>query len=132
MKKGPMSYQIMLWAEVVIAARILLFAIPVFLHKLMAPAAALSIDDWFLLSLGIPSVFFVVAAVSALMGSKMWKILHFVVVGITAVMSVALLMMVFRTQSPFQVYYLIPLAVAALVAGALLKMKNCSCNCPQN
>ena len=130
MKKGPMSFQIMLWAEVVIATRILLFAIPVFLHKLTAPAAAYSVEDWFLLSLAIPSVFFVAAAVSALMKSRMWKFLHYVVVAVTAVTSVSLLMMVFRTQSPFQIYYLVPLAVAAMVAGTLQKMKTC--NCPQH
>jgi NADH:ubiquinone oxidoreductase subunit K len=118
----------MLWAEIVIAAAILLFTMPVFLYKRMDPVVSLSVDEWFLLSLAISSVFFIVAAVTTFMGNAMWKFLHLVVAGMTAVMSAALLMMVFRTRSPFQGYYLVPLAVAALVAGSLLKIKKCRCS----
>ncbi len=124
MKKKPMSLQIMLWAEVVVAARILLFAIPVFLHKMTTQDTQYSINDWFLLSLAVPAGFFMVAAITSLMGNHLWRFLHYIVVALTVVISGAMIMMVFRTQSAFQIYYLTPLAVAAVVGWYLLSLNK--------
>jgi hypothetical protein len=127
MKQGPKFYFSMAWAEIMVAAAVLVSALPVLGGKRIAPTGALSVDEWFLLSCAISSGFLFFVAVLTLAGNTMWKLLHFVVAGITAVMSVAFLMMVFRTRSPFQGAYLVPLAVAALIAGNLLKMKKCDC-----
>ncbi|HPB68781.1 MAG TPA: hypothetical protein PLT76_02895 [Candidatus Omnitrophota bacterium] len=124
MKQDLKLYSGMVWAEIVISAVIFFYSLPVFVRAGMAPVAAVSIRDWFLLSCFIASVFVLAVAVFTLMGNTMWRFLHGVVAGMTAVMNAALLIMVFRTQSPFQGYYLIPLAVAALVSGYLLKIKK--------
>ncbi len=124
MKQDPKFYSGMVWAEIVISAVILFYSLPVLVRTGMAPVAAVPVRDWFLLSCFITSVFFFAVAVFTLMGNTLWRFLHGVVAGMTAVMNVALLIMVFRTQSPFQGYYLIPMAVAALVSGYLLKIKK--------
>lgn len=85
--KHSVGLQIFFWSEIVIAARILIFTLPVISNKLINKNFSLGFTpDLYLILLTVGSCMFLALGIVALLNVKAWKLLHYV----AAIVTVAL------------------------------------------
>ena len=77
MPRKSVGLTIMLWVEMIIALRVMLFTIPVFINKFLEKTPVLaSMDDRFILILTLTAIYYFLTGLMSLMGLRFWKILH--------------------------------------------------------
>lgn len=127
MKRNSLGLKIFLFCELVVACRILLFEIPMFLDKFfVSKAANLSDQDRFMATVVFVSVFYLVAAVAALRGHRFWPQLHYLVTALTVFLTFALYWALHSSGHQFQSFYYLPLIYSALAAGIVFIYRECS------
>jgi len=113
MNKKPMIVTIFLWVEMILAARVLLFTIPVLISKnLMNTMSSINAQDWFILTATIISLMFFVVALSSVLGHKLWKIFHLVALVTSLLLTLGLVNRVMVVNEPVAMIYLAPFIVA--------------------
>lgn len=124
MKSKSMSMTIVLWAEIILAARFLFFTLPVLLSNMSTNFEYFAAQEKALITLSVPALFFLVAGLLSLLNHKLWKAAQFVAVGVTFLTTVVLLGMVKAAQGQVSLGYFIPAVLAVVVLGFLLKSKE--------
>lgn len=115
----PIILKILVWTEIILSIRVLLFVVPVMINLAAADKPLSSLGDWFVVMMGGSAFFFVIASVATLIGSRVWRTLHFVAILTTCICSGAFFGMAVTNHAPLTGWYFAP-AVFALVVLALV------------
>ena len=124
MDNKPMSLKIMLWAEIIVSARILLFVAPLVIHKAMTGTWGHAIETYFLASIGAPAALYLVVGIVSLAGHQRWRFLHYIVITMSFLQTAALAAMIIRTGHPLFAYHFIPAEVSLLILLFLYSVKK--------
>lgn len=120
MSSKSIGSSILSWVEIVLSARILLFTIPVLMNKQSNENINLlklqKVDDWFIFILTILSLCFLTIGVGALLGNKLTKIFHVIVVICAGIMTFAFYRLTVDQQVPFLSIYVAPILVCIILA----------------
>ena len=77
MKGKSVGLTILLWGEVIIALRVLLFTIPVAINNILAEDFILGdADNRYIILLTLTAVFYFLAGLTSIVGFRFWKFLH--------------------------------------------------------
>ena len=117
MAQKSLGLKIFLFCEVVVAFRILLFEIPMFVDKFFgAKASSISEMDRFLAVVVFVSIFYLVAGIAAICGHSLWRLLHYLVTVLAAFLTLAFYQILHYSGQPFQLMYYLPLLCSLLTA----------------
>jgi len=117
-----MKCKIFLWCEVVIAARILLFTIPVILNKFVNNQLLVGYEDRFIAMLTIVAFFYLIAGLASLVGHSKWKLLHYIITIIVCFLSYPFLNAM--GQAPNVHYYFLPAIFSIIITCGLFMMRG--------
>jgi hypothetical protein len=108
------------WVEVVIALRILLFTLPVWISKFTSEGfGGLRIGERFLFLLTIAALCHFLAGLSALLKLKISQLLHFVSLGVVIFLTAGFTKLVSVTGAMFYSSYVLPACVSLLFVFSL-------------
>jgi len=124
MKQRSLFLNILIWCEVIVAARTLIFSGAIFADKLMAGNMALSLEEWFIASFTIAAFFYFVVGIISLSGFRFWRLLQYMAVLVTLVLSGAFLMMAQNAGQAIGGSYLVPPALGLFLLACFLVKKN--------
>lgn len=127
MKRNTLELRIFLFCEIVVALRILLFEIPVFLDKFFKQKTTdLSETDRFMAIVVFMSVFYLAAGLASLFGHKFWQLLHYLVTALTGFLTLSFYYSVQNAGNTFEPLYYVPLVCSALVSLVVFAYRECS------
>lgn len=133
MQEKSRGLKVLLWCEVIVAARILLFGIPVIMSQFLLANKPNynAVGEWFLAIVTIAAFFYLIVGVLALVGHAKWKFFHYLVVLLVFGMSGVMVMAIHKMNMPVHYYYLFPAIISLVIAFYLIaiqKAEKCVCN----
>ena len=124
MERKLIALKIFLWAEVIMAARVLLFSIPVLLNKTMlASFSAADMRDWLLLVITFTAVFHLMAGLTAVMRQRFWLFSHYLACVLVIALTVGLSSELAFLKKSTDVFYFYP-AVTSMGIVLLVTFMN--------
>jgi len=116
MKNQSVGAKILLFSEIIIAARALLFFIPVTINKFLSKSFLWGdLEDRFIVVCVLTAVLYFVFGIASLMGFKFWKAIHYVAVALIFAMTISLLNIFSQAGSHYSVPLLCSVIIAVLV-----------------
>ena len=115
MKQNSLALQIIWWLEVIVAARTLLFTIPVFIDRNTHQGLTLSrLEDNFIVLLTVTAGIYLIVGFISILGLNFWRVTQYgAVIAVTG--ATYIFMRLITTQEVTQqLYYFYPLAAAAV------------------
>lgn len=115
---------ILLWCEIIISARILLFALPVLIHRCQAKIFALiNSQDAFMLLLSIVACIQFTAGIASLFGKRNSKSIHAQAAGLSILITSVFVFSKTGIQAFMSVTHFIPVVFSVAVAAILYLKK---------
>jgi len=128
MKGKSVGLQILLWSEVIVSARVLLFSIPVIINKCLAQSFSLSSsDDRFIAVMTLTALLYFLVGIVSIAGYRFWKAIHYAAAILIILLTVCSLNMSGQTPAAPGLYYFSPLLFSVIVtvlAGILRGAKR--------
>jgi len=125
MKNKPVILQIVLWAEVIISARVLLFSLPVLISKKLSESFGSNLmADWFVIIITLISLFYFLIGIASIAGHKMWRIFHYFAAALTFLLTAALTNLMFVTGEYYSTMYFVPLIFSVMTVTAVVMFKD--------
>lgn len=115
MAQKSLGLRILWWAEVVIAARALLFFIPVLINKYLAKSfSSAVIEDRFIAVAAMTALLYLIIGIASLGENKLWRFFHYLAAALAVLGAVGLYSLMAQTQGPPAWGYFVP-AIAAVI-----------------
>jgi len=125
MKQRSIFLTILLWCELIISARLLMFTLPVLISNFAKGRFYLvSLADWTIFTLTLIAFFYFLTGLASLSGFRGWKLFHYLGVVLTAVLSFSLINKILSVYSIVSYGYYIPVVVSVFLACAVTFHKN--------
>lgn len=126
MSKPSIGVTILWWLETIVAARVLLFTIPVLINKQMTGAPANSGgEDGFIVMITVAAGLYLMTGLASILGHKLGQIFHYLAVGAVLMMTAGLVMKSSGAAGGFHAGYLVPSVIAIIfTALAFVLSKN--------
>lgn len=121
----PLSVKILIWAEVAIAARILLFEAPITVSQLVNQVVGLNELTTLVRALiVVPAVLYLIAGVLTLSGNKRWKEIHYGVATLTIILNLGLIALLNNYQEALIFDYFIPSILSIFLMAAVFLLSR--------
>lgn len=124
MNKKPAGLLILSWAEIILALRVLLFALPVFLNRILTKKLTFTEQETFLFTLAGIALLLLIAGIMTVLGHKQWRSLHYLMAfGVTAV-SFVFIGFGIAGGGRISPFYYLPVIFALLVLLYMWRLKK--------
>lgn len=120
MKNRSVGLSLVLWCEVIISARVLLFTVPVLIGRGMSKTFSTDNSvDWFIISVTIIAVLYFCVGITAILRFSVWKLFHYVVAAIVCMLTVGIINVANALDGNLQGIYFLPLVFSAIMTVAI-------------
>ncbi len=124
MGKQSLGIKVLIWTEVVVALRILLFIIPTMVNKFLVHRIGFEVSDWFLFLLSMVSLFYLIVGVASLLGTPLWQIFHYVVTLVICCLTGIGLWKLSSLSLPVNFYNYIPAICSIVISLFIFSCKD--------
>ena len=116
MDHRKLGLQILGLFEMIISARILLFTVPVLIHKFLLNNSLIQrMDDWFVILITFAALFYLIIGFACLGGHKFWKLFHYLAAPLIGVLTFGLFYKLSQIYAPMNLIYFLPLLCSLLL-----------------
>ena len=123
--KVPFTIQILSWCEIIMAARIFLFTVPVLVKNIFFRQPHIfEVYDWFIVVLTLTGLIYLLAGLTSLIGHKLQHIFHFCAFVLIAMMTYALFQRAQNYGFVFEYFYLSPAIFSVLITALFILIKS--------
>jgi hypothetical protein len=115
---GTLGIKIFLFCELIVAARLLLFEIPVFLDRFFgaSKAAGFSSVDRFQVVIIFVSIFYLAASGAALLGHAFWRPLHYLTTALAVILTLSFCFNLQKLGQPVETFYYFPVVCSIVTS----------------
>lgn len=124
MRSNAVGIQIFWWGEVILSMRVLLFTLPVLLHKWTVGSLSTSdVSDSFILVISLCACLYLFVGLLGVLGNRKWKLFHFIAAFTVFILSACFLYKLNAANSLVVTGYFVPsiLAVISVILANVLK-----------
>jgi len=120
MKSRSIVLNIVLWAEIIVAARALMFTLPVLITKYSkGQIYNILLSDWVMFAVTIIAFFYFLTGIASVLQYKGWKVFHYVGLVLTVLLTVALVSKATTLGAAVSFGFFLPLLISAVLAFAV-------------
>ena len=124
MKPQNIVLRVFWWAEIILAARILLFFLPITIKHLFAHSSSMNFAiDFFVLLVTFGALLFLVAGIASVLGSRLWRFWHYWAAALIFLLTSNLYHLIKTTGAELSLYYFYPVLFSSLIGIALAILK---------
>jgi len=124
MKKQSIGLTVLLWCEIIVSARVLLFTIPVLINKHKMANGVFSVNDWFIIVVSMAALLYFIVGVASLGGHRFWKFFHYLATALIAILTIGIFKLVASSGASQQSFvFYVPFVVSVIVTF-LIGMSN--------
>jgi len=125
MKDKSIGLVILLWVELIVSARILMFTVPVLISRYFKSGATVNTPaDWCVFTISLIAMFYFLVGLASLLGHKQWKLFHYGGVILTAILTAGLVSKIVLIEFTVNPFYLVPFIVSLFLAVVIGFSKN--------
>ncbi|HLF19073.1 MAG TPA: hypothetical protein VI749_09340 [Candidatus Omnitrophota bacterium] len=117
MKSRSIILNVILWVEIIVSARVLMFTLPVLITKYTkGQYYNVTVSDWAILIVTIIAAFYFVTGIAAVLKYKGWKLFHYLGFFLTALLTVGLVKKALSMELAVSWGFFLPLLISASLA----------------
>lgn len=116
--------KVVFWIELIIAARILFFTVPVLLDNMRSGRMDASVfQNWPVMTLTVIALLYLIVAVASLMSFQGWKLFQYFAALLTIVLMTALIRKAMQSTTEVSWLYSAPVLFAVVTTGCVALLK---------
>ena len=125
MKQRSITLHILLWCEMIVAARVLVFTLPVMIKKYSQGSAGFAgVEGWTILALTLIGLYYLATGLASVLKLRGWKLFHYLGTVLTATLIFSLAVKIAEENSSVSLFFFIPVVLSLGLSLAVLLIKD--------